>query len=80
MKGKITTQEGTQFQKFEVTLTIESIKEARLIYHLVNAGNIWEHIKEWAGDRESEEVAVEIMAIGLYNELRSEIERQDFRI
>jgi hypothetical protein len=46
MKLRNKIESDNQFKAFDITLTIESEDEARLLWHVFNRGNLWDAIND----------------------------------
>lgn len=87
MKGTITKQgKPNAFQPFEVTLCVESIAEARLLYHVFNNNKLLKHLKgeyisvPYNFSVYTEKVAESFEVEGLWANLKDELESQGFEI
>lgn len=81
MKAKINTG-STGFKKFTLNLEIESVDEARLLFHVFNYTDLVEHINdEMFYDMDDyTRINRDNVGVSIYDMIMSEIESQGYKI
>lgn len=83
MKAEIENAEKLkEFKPFEITLTVESVKEARLLFHVFNRVNLKDAIlTKFYCDTDEYDLDIENQFSGeIYDKIEKEIKRQGFEI